>query len=265
MSHSFPPPPKRRPWWKFKSTAALVDDRKQYRTAIKAYDRRRAAQGVPPFKHPNFFRRHKILSAIAGFFVFIALIGQIGDGTTATMADPAPVLATTAPPAPASASVPAPTPSNTAAVEAERKRAEKARKAEERAAAKKAEEDNRKVAAEKKKRDEAAAKKKAAEKKKRDEAAAKKQADREKTKREDRERREREQREQDQAKADTRNTVGNCDDMHETYPHGVGQPGATDQTRGSTRPVTNFVRDADIYNLNSGSDRDDDGIACEAL
>jgi hypothetical protein len=55
----------------------------------------------------------------------------------------------------------------------------------------------------------------------------------------------------------------NCTDMHGTYPHGVGLPDAVDHTRSGANPVTNFYRDADIYNANSDSDADGDGIACE--
>jgi hypothetical protein len=54
----------------------------------------------------------------------------------------------------------------------------------------------------------------------------------------------------------------NCTDMHTVYPHGVGLPGAHDQTSG--RPVTEFVTSTSLYEANSGSDRDGDGIACEA-
>ena len=49
--------------------------------------------------------------------------------------------------------------------------------------------------------------------------------------------------------------------MNATYPHGVGLPGATDQTSGN--PVRNFKVSERIYALNSGRDRDDDSIACE--
>jgi hypothetical protein len=51
--------------------------------------------------------------------------------------------------------------------------------------------------------------------------------------------------------------------MHGTYTHGVGLPDAVDHTRSGANPVTNFYRDADIYNANSDSDADGDGIACE--
>ena len=54
----------------------------------------------------------------------------------------------------------------------------------------------------------------------------------------------------------------NCPEMQETYPHGVGRPGATDKTSGSA-PVTTFTRSAALYEANSGSDRDGDEIACE--
>lgn len=53
----------------------------------------------------------------------------------------------------------------------------------------------------------------------------------------------------------------NCTALREDYPHGVGRPGAVDSTSGT--PVTNFTVDADLYNANSESDRDGDGIACE--
>lgn len=253
MSHSFPPPPRRRPWWKFKTTGALLQDRKHYRAAMANYERQRAAQGAPPVQK-NWFARHKILSSIIGFFVAISLLAQCGEGPTATVADPAPAVTTAAAPA-----APAPMPSDTAAAEAERKRTEEAKKAED----KKAADDKRKAAAEEKKREDAAAKKKADDEKKREDAAAKKKADQEKADREEQAQQDQERRDREQAQADTRNTFDNCTDMNATYPHGVGRPGASDETRGSTRPVTNFKRDANIYALNSGSDRDDDGVACE--
>lgn len=56
----------------------------------------------------------------------------------------------------------------------------------------------------------------------------------------------------------------NCTEMRKTYPHGVGRPGAVDRTSSSGKPVTNFFVDADLYNANKKSDRDKDGIACEA-
>ncbi len=53
----------------------------------------------------------------------------------------------------------------------------------------------------------------------------------------------------------------NCTELNKVYPNGVGKPGAVDQTSGT--PVTTFTRDAALYQANSGSDRDGDGIACE--
>lgn len=50
----------------------------------------------------------------------------------------------------------------------------------------------------------------------------------------------------------------NCDALHRAYPHGVGRRGAVDNGG-----VTNFTRDNATYNLNTKSDRDHDGIACE--
>jgi hypothetical protein len=55
----------------------------------------------------------------------------------------------------------------------------------------------------------------------------------------------------------------NCTAMHKVYPHGVGRPGAKDHTSGT--PVTTFKRSLPLYNANTASDRDKDGIACEAL
>ena len=56
-------------------------------------------------------------------------------------------------------------------------------------------------------------------------------------------------------------TFKNCTDMNKVYPHGVGRPGARDKTSGT--PVTNFKRSKALYNANTKSDRDRDGIACE--
>ena len=53
----------------------------------------------------------------------------------------------------------------------------------------------------------------------------------------------------------------NCTAMNKAYPHGVGKPRAVDRTSGTR--VTNFKRDLALYTVNSGSDRDKDGIACE--
>jgi hypothetical protein len=64
------------------------------------------------------------------------------------------------------------------------------------------------------------------------------------------------------AGATTARHFANCDAMHRVYPHGVGKPGAHDHTSGT--PVTSFTRSVPLYNANAGSDRDKDGIACEA-
>ncbi len=53
----------------------------------------------------------------------------------------------------------------------------------------------------------------------------------------------------------------NCTALQKVHPHGVGRPGAVDKTSGTR--VTTFKRDRALYNANSGSDRDKDGIACE--
>ncbi len=55
----------------------------------------------------------------------------------------------------------------------------------------------------------------------------------------------------------------NCTEMNKVYAHGVGRPGAVDRTSGQR--VANFKRDRALYDVNSGSDRDKDGIACEKL
>ena len=50
--------------------------------------------------------------------------------------------------------------------------------------------------------------------------------------------------------------------MHKVYKHGVGKPNAP--TRRAARPVTNFKHSLALYRANKKSDRDGDGIACEA-
>ena len=50
--------------------------------------------------------------------------------------------------------------------------------------------------------------------------------------------------------------------MHKVYKHGVGKPKAHDRTSGT--PVTNFKHSLALYRANKKSDRDGDGIACEA-
>lgn len=54
----------------------------------------------------------------------------------------------------------------------------------------------------------------------------------------------------------------NCTELHKVYPHGVGRVGAVDRTSG--RGVTDFERNNKLYELNQKSDRDGDGVACEA-
>ncbi|WP_127479754.1 excalibur calcium-binding domain-containing protein [Nocardioides pantholopis] len=56
-------------------------------------------------------------------------------------------------------------------------------------------------------------------------------------------------------------TFKNCTALNKVYPHGVGRPGARDQTSG--KPVTTFKRNGKVYAANTKSDRDKDGIACE--
>lgn len=58
-------------------------------------------------------------------------------------------------------------------------------------------------------------------------------------------------------------TYANCTALNHVYPHGVGKPGARDHVSGHTPPVTTFTRSAAVYALNTKSDRDRDGIACE--
>lgn len=58
------------------------------------------------------------------------------------------------------------------------------------------------------------------------------------------------------------NVFANCKALNAKYPHGVGLVGAVDH-RSSGKPVTNFYRSNDIYNLNRARDADKDGIACE--
>ena len=61
--------------------------------------------------------------------------------------------------------------------------------------------------------------------------------------------------------ADAARSYRNCTALQKDYPHGVGRPGARDKTSGKS--VTNFKRNRDLYDANTGSDRDGDGIACE--
>ncbi|MCO7237915.1 excalibur calcium-binding domain-containing protein [Aeromicrobium sp. CnD17-E] len=61
--------------------------------------------------------------------------------------------------------------------------------------------------------------------------------------------------------AEAAKTYKNCTALHKDYKHGVGLPGAKDKTSGT--PVTNFTKNKAVYNANTKSDRDKDGIACE--
>ncbi|SDU60490.1 excalibur calcium-binding domain-containing protein [Gordonia westfalica] len=63
------------------------------------------------------------------------------------------------------------------------------------------------------------------------------------------------------APASAATDYANCTELRADYPHGVGEPGAVDST--SSTPVTNFTVDQALYDANSESDRDGDGIACE--
>ncbi|WP_134741650.1 excalibur calcium-binding domain-containing protein [Nocardioides sp. 503] len=56
-------------------------------------------------------------------------------------------------------------------------------------------------------------------------------------------------------------TFKNCTALNKVYPHGVGKPNARDKTSGT--PVTSFKRSKPLYDANTKSDRDKDGIACE--
>jgi hypothetical protein len=56
-------------------------------------------------------------------------------------------------------------------------------------------------------------------------------------------------------------TFKNCTALNKAYPHGVGLPKARDKTSGT--PVTTFKRSKPLYQANTKSDRDKDGIACE--
>lgn len=58
-------------------------------------------------------------------------------------------------------------------------------------------------------------------------------------------------------------TFKNCTALNKVYKHGVGKPGAKDKVKGKTKKVTNFYKNAALYNANKKSDRDKDGIACE--
>ncbi|MCW2613868.1 MAG: Excalibur calcium-binding domain protein [Frankiales bacterium] len=64
------------------------------------------------------------------------------------------------------------------------------------------------------------------------------------------------------APAPSAQEYANCTELNADYPHGVGRPGAKDKTS-TGNPVTDFRVDQALYDANTKSDRDDDGIACE--
>jgi hypothetical protein len=55
----------------------------------------------------------------------------------------------------------------------------------------------------------------------------------------------------------------NCTELNKVYKHGVAKKGAKDKVKGKSKPVTGFKVDTALYNANSKSDRDGDGVACE--
>lgn len=63
--------------------------------------------------------------------------------------------------------------------------------------------------------------------------------------------------------ADAVRDFANCRELNGVYPHGVGRPGSVDRTRNDSPPVTTFLVDAALYEANSESDGDNDGVACE--
>lgn len=195
-------------------------------------------------RRKSWFARHKILTSIIGVLLFFRVVGSCSGDDTETAAPP-PITSTSIPVPVTTTSAPAPAettadPAASASASAAAKKAAEKRAAEKKVAEKRAAEKKAAAAAAKK----AAATKKAAAEK----AAKKREAQR-------------------QAAADARAReeaalmFENCTAMNEKYPHGVGLPGATDDTSGT--PVTSFTRSTKIYNLNSDSDRDGDSIACE--
>ena len=271
MSDSFPPPHKLQPWWKFRTAKALQADRRYYRRFLTGYNANRAAYGLGPVQYPSWLQRHKVMAVVAGpslaLVVLIFAMAFMG-----VIADPS---STTAAPVPVAAEVSSATPSIESALP--RKTAPAAApkvedpaaadEARQEAAAAKKDEQERAAEAEKKtetkKKADAAAKKKAgAAAKKQADAAAQKQADADaKKKAAAVEKRAAAKQQRQEAARDLEDTFANCTDMNRTYPHGVGLAGASDSTPGN--PVTTFKVSERIYQLNSGRDRDDDGIACE--
>lgn len=192
----------------------------------------------------NWLVRHKMLSGVVGLLLVMPIVTQCSTQDRNTSA---PATTVSAP-----ASAPHSTPSVSTG-NASTSTEDKAAAAKKSAQAKKREAAAKRAAAAKKAAAKRAAAKKAAAKK----AAAKRAAAKRAAEKRAAAKRAAQQRE------DARNTFANCTDMNEVYPHGVGRPGARDHSSGT--PVTNFKVSQHIYNLNSGSDRDGDGIACEDL
>jgi hypothetical protein len=57
-------------------------------------------------------------------------------------------------------------------------------------------------------------------------------------------------------------TYANCTALNKVYPHGVAKSSTVKDATSST-PVTTFWAQPAAYNINTKSDRDKDGIACE--
>jgi hypothetical protein len=59
----------------------------------------------------------------------------------------------------------------------------------------------------------------------------------------------------------------NCTKLNKVYPHGVGKvKGVKDKVTAGAEPVTTFVVNRKVYDLNyKRLDRDRDGIVCEKL
>ena len=55
----------------------------------------------------------------------------------------------------------------------------------------------------------------------------------------------------------------NCDAVHVDYKGGIARKGAKDKRRGGGHARYAPRVDTALYNVNSGKDRDHDGIACE--
>ncbi|RKS80065.1 excalibur calcium-binding domain-containing protein [Motilibacter peucedani] len=58
-------------------------------------------------------------------------------------------------------------------------------------------------------------------------------------------------------------TFANCTALNAVYKGGVARPGAVDKRKGGGHAKHRPVYDRALYNANTKSDRDHDGIACE--